>query len=129
MYRVRLADFALRASYSAGYQYKIELRMRNHHTMSRSALIDGLAKAIPERHKVDLDNPEVFILVEVFKVGTIPRRSVRKLNPGQSICGMSVVKDYYQLHKFNVMEIAHAKNEDAQEGRVPMVGTQQTEAS
>ena len=54
-----------------GYQYKIELRMRNHNTMSKSALIDGLAKAIPERHKVDLENPEVFILVEVFKVSMI----------------------------------------------------------
>ena len=39
--------------------------------MSKSALIDGLAKAIPERHKVDLENPEVFILVEVFKVSMI----------------------------------------------------------
>ena len=55
----------------SGYQYKIELRMRNHNTMSKSALIDGLAKAIPERHKVDLENPEVFILVEVFKVSMI----------------------------------------------------------
>ena len=42
--------------------------MRNHNTISKSALIDGLAKAIPERHKVDLDTPEVFILVEIFKV-------------------------------------------------------------
>ncbi|TFY67788.1 hypothetical protein EVJ58_g1397 [Rhodofomes roseus] len=85
------------------YRYKIELRMRNHNTISRSALIEGLAKCIPERHKVDLDNAEAFILVEVFK----------------SICGMSVVKDYYRLHKFNVMEIAHVKNgETAEEGRV-----------
>ena len=42
---------------------------------------------------------------------------------------MSVVKDYYQLHKFNVMEIAHAKNEAAQEeGRVVIPRTQQTDA-
>ena len=57
-------------------QYKIELRMRNHNTMSRSALIDGLAKVIPQRHKVDLDDPEVFILVEVFKVRTAPDATV-----------------------------------------------------
>ncbi|KAH9929986.1 uncharacterized protein B0H18DRAFT_1209503 [Fomitopsis serialis] len=81
------------------YRYKIELRMRNHNTMSRSTLIEGLAKCIPERHQVNLDNAEAFILVEVFK----------------SICGLSVVKDYYSLHKFNVMEIAHAKNSDAPE--------------
>ena len=47
--------------------------------MSKSALIDGLAKAIPERHKVDLENPEVFILVEVFKVSMIRERLARSL--------------------------------------------------
>lgn len=30
--------------------------------------------------------------------------------PVQSVCGISVVKDYYKLQKFNVMEIANAKN-------------------
>ncbi|KZT73645.1 hypothetical protein DAEQUDRAFT_721707 [Daedalea quercina L-15889] len=95
------------------YRYKIELRMRNHNTISRTALIESLAKCIPERHKVDLDNAEVFILVEIFK----------------SVCGLSVVNDYYRLHKFNVMEIAHTKNGDGMdEGRVvdsgaPVKGT------
>ncbi len=28
----------------------------------------------------------------------------------QSVCGISVVKDYYKLQKFNVMEIANTKN-------------------
>lgn len=51
-------------------QYKIELRMRNHNTMSRNNLIQEIAKSVHERHKVDLENPEVFILVEVFKVCT-----------------------------------------------------------
>ncbi|KAI0956107.1 hypothetical protein AcV7_006601 [Taiwanofungus camphoratus] len=78
------------------YSYKIELRMRNHNTLSRSVIIQEVAKCVPEGHKVDLENPEVFILVKVFK----------------SVCGMSVVKDYYRLQKFNVMEIADGKNED-----------------
>lgn len=30
--------------------------------------------------------------------------------PTQSVCGVSVVKDYYKLQKFNVMEVANAKN-------------------
>lgn len=30
----------------------------------------------------------------------------------QSVCGISVVKDYYELQKFNVMEIANSKNEE-----------------
>ncbi|CCM03096.1 uncharacterized protein FIBRA_05216 [Fibroporia radiculosa] len=85
------------------YHYKIELRMRNHSTIARPILIQELAKCVPEKHKVDLENAEAFILVEVFK----------------SICGISIVKDYYRFQKFNVMEIANAKNESAQgEGRI-----------
>ncbi|PIL35727.1 hypothetical protein GSI_02457 [Ganoderma sinense ZZ0214-1] len=75
-------------------QYKIELRMRNHNTLTRDKLISELAKCVPEGHIVSLDDPELFILVEIFK----------------SVCGISVVKDYYKLQKFNVMEIANAKN-------------------
>lgn len=82
------------------YSYKIELRMRNHSTLTRPELIQEIASCVPEGHKVDLDNAEVFILVEVFK----------------SVCGMSIVKDYYRFHKFNVMEIANAKNGTEEEG-------------
>ena len=49
-------------------QYKIELRIRNHNTVKRMALIEELAKSVPEEFVVDLENPELFILVEVFKV-------------------------------------------------------------
>ncbi|KAI0833301.1 hypothetical protein BC628DRAFT_1343060 [Trametes gibbosa] len=76
------------------FTYKIELRLRNHSTLKRDQLIPELAKVVPEGHTVSLENPELFILVEIFK----------------SVCGVSVVKDYYKLHKFNVMEIAHARN-------------------
>ena len=36
------------------------------------------------------------------------------------MCGISVVRDYYKLQKFNVMEIANAKNlrDENVEGRV-----------
>ncbi|KAH7926091.1 hypothetical protein BV22DRAFT_1128473 [Leucogyrophana mollusca] len=76
------------------HRYKIELRMRNHNSIARMDLIQEVAKCIPEKYVVDLDNPNVFILIEVFK----------------SICGVSVVKDYYRLQKFNVMELANKKN-------------------
>ncbi|THH27864.1 hypothetical protein EUX98_g6323 [Antrodiella citrinella] len=79
------------------YKYKVELRIRNHNTVKRMEVIDELAKCMPEKHVVDLDNAELFILVEIFK---------------QSICGISVVKDYYKMQKFNVMEIANTKNEE-----------------
>ncbi|XP_006459466.1 hypothetical protein AGABI2DRAFT_218712 [Agaricus bisporus var. bisporus H97] len=75
------------------FTYKVELRMRNHSTISRSVLIQHIAQCVPAGHTVSLDNPEIFILVEVFK----------------SVCGISIVQDYYRLQKFNVMEIANAK--------------------
>jgi len=68
--------------------------MRNHTTLSKPNIIQEIAKCFPEGHKVDLDDPEVFVLVEIFK----------------NICGVSVVKDYYHLQKFNVMEIASEKS-------------------
>lgn len=82
--------------------YKIELRIRNHSTLKRPVVLQELAKCVPEKHKVNLENPEVFVLVEMFK----------------SVCGISVVEDYYRLQKFNVMELGNAKKEQAdfQEG-------------
>lgn len=53
---------------SLGEQYKIELRIRNHSTLTRRSLIEAVAESVPKRLKVDLDTPEVFVLVEVFKV-------------------------------------------------------------
>ncbi|KAG6813457.1 hypothetical protein H0H92_010791 [Tricholoma furcatifolium] len=76
------------------FSYKIELRMRNHSVLSRPDLIQHIAKCVPEGHTVELTNPEVFILVEVFK----------------SICGISVVQNYYELQKFNMTEIASIRN-------------------
>lgn len=98
------------------YNYKIELRMRNHSTLTRMELIQEIADCVPEGHKVDLDNAEVFILVEVFK----------------SVCGMSIVKDYYLFSKFNAMEIANAKNgpdDGDTAGRVAQKMQSATEAS
>ncbi|OJA19977.1 hypothetical protein AZE42_04215 [Rhizopogon vesiculosus] len=80
---------------SEGSPYKVELRVRNHNTLTRMEIIQEVAKCMPENYVVDLDNPEVFVLVEVFK----------------SICGMSIVEDYYRFQKFNVMELANAHNE------------------
>ncbi|KAH9945335.1 uncharacterized protein BXZ73DRAFT_96321 [Epithele typhae] len=86
------------------FTYKIELRIRNHNTLKRDTLIPEIAKCVPEGHTVSLGSPELFILVEIFK----------------SVCGVSVVKDYYKLQKFNIMEIANAKNlgDEGAEGRI-----------
>ncbi|KAF8972171.1 hypothetical protein BDZ97DRAFT_1015522 [Flammula alnicola] len=82
------------------FKYKIELRIRNHTTIPRPTLIQNVAQSVPEGHIVDLENPQIFILVEVFK----------------SICGVSIVEDYYQLHKFNVMEIVSKKHRSDEPG-------------
>ncbi|KJA14525.1 hypothetical protein HYPSUDRAFT_150271, partial [Hypholoma sublateritium FD-334 SS-4] len=76
------------------FTYKIELRVRNHNTIPRPMLIQTIAQSVPDGHTVDLSNPKIFILVEVFK----------------SICGISIVEDYYRLQKFNVAEIVSRKN-------------------
>jgi hypothetical protein len=49
-------------------QYKIELKVRNHNTLARQTLIDTIVSCVPSGWTVDLENAEVFILVEVFKV-------------------------------------------------------------
>ena len=68
-YKVRSLHLqSLSADIRSMLQYKIELRIRNHNTVQRMALIEELAKCMPEKHTVDLENPEVFILVEIFKV-------------------------------------------------------------
>ncbi|KAG1817464.1 hypothetical protein EV424DRAFT_1030351 [Suillus variegatus] len=76
-------------------KYKIELRTRNHNTLTRMEIIQEVAKCMPSNYTVDLDDPDVFVLVEVFK----------------STVGVSIVEDYYRYQKFNVMELANAHNE------------------
>lgn len=91
---------------SKAYRYKVEARIRNHTSLGKLDVIQAVAKCVPETYVVDLDNAEVFFLVEIFK----------------SVCGVSVITDYYELQKFNVMEIANEKNGEGKfregEGRV-----------
>ncbi|KAG6331615.1 hypothetical protein ID866_7479 [Astraeus odoratus] len=58
-------------------------------------IIQEVAKCMPESYTVDLDSPDVFILVELFK----------------NVCGVSILRDYYRLQKFNVMTLANERNE------------------
>ncbi|KAK2460290.1 hypothetical protein APHAL10511_007679 [Amanita phalloides] len=87
------------------FTYKIELRIRNHTTLPRMTIIQTVAQCVPEGHTVSLTEPELFILVEVFK----------------NTFGVSVLQGYYALAKFNVMELANVRNmsEVEQEGRMP----------
>jgi len=42
--------------------------MRNHTVIPRPTLINWIVETVPSNNKVELQNPQVFILVEVFKV-------------------------------------------------------------
>lgn len=107
-------------------QYKIELKVRNHNTLSRQTLIDTVVSCVPSGWTVDLEDAKVFILVEVFKVGIrffnslMGKRALLISCFDQSVCGIGIVKDYYTHQKFNVMEIANMNNSEAKlgEGRV-----------
>ncbi|KAM6490557.1 hypothetical protein JOM56_013900 [Amanita muscaria] len=87
------------------FTYKIEPRVRNHTTMDRMTIIQTVAQCIPEGHTVSLTEPEIFILVEVFK----------------STFGVSIVEDYYALAKFNVTELAQKFDATGEESRVHKV--------
>ncbi|KAG8874518.1 F-actin-capping protein subunit beta [Tulasnella sp. 331] len=54
---------------SVAHRYKIQCRVRNNHKFESQALVPELAKCVPSDHghKVDLENPEMVILVEVYQ--------------------------------------------------------------
>ena len=80
VYRVRsfvcitLFSFALRT-----LQYKIDIRMRNHNTLSRDDAIKALAACVPSQHKVDLENAELFILVQIYRVCIRSHKIMKKI--------------------------------------------------
>jgi len=49
-------------------QYKIVHKIRNNSKVTKEELIASLANIVPEGHSVSLDNPELVILVNVYKV-------------------------------------------------------------
>lgn len=71
--------------------FKIQVTKRNHDkTLSRDVVINRIASLVGEPHKVDLGNPDLTIIVEVYKFH----------------CGMSVVgADFEELKRFNLTEI------------------------
>ncbi|CAG8498124.1 2898_t:CDS:10 [Ambispora leptoticha] len=72
-------------------RYSIVPRIRNNHKIDRTQLIGTLAEIVGKQHTVNLDNPELAVIVEVFK----------------SICGISVVRDYIKFKKFNLELISN----------------------
>ncbi|KAJ3389051.1 hypothetical protein HDU92_001180 [Lobulomyces angularis] len=73
-------------------KFSIQIKIRNNNTIDRTKVINLVADIVnPEnkKHKVDLTTPDLFIIVQIFK----------------ATCGISVVKDYFDLKGFNLNEI------------------------
>jgi hypothetical protein len=59
------------------YKYAVVYKCRNNNTVDKMKLIDGIVKLVGnEGHSVNLDNPEIVILIEIFKVH---RHSIQSL--------------------------------------------------
>lgn len=70
---------------------------RNNDSLKRDVLIEKVAEIVNkknEKNKTDLKNPQLAILIEVIR----------------SICCISVVPDFYELKKYNLMELAAKLN-------------------
>ncbi|KAH0084662.1 hypothetical protein KCU96_g10654, partial [Aureobasidium melanogenum] len=71
-------------------KFAIRPTIRNHNVMKRMDIIQKVASTVGPGHQVDLKNPDVLILVEIYT----------------SICGISVVpNDYETLKRYNLAEI------------------------
>nr|XP_033819405.1 THUMP domain-containing protein 1 isoform X2 [Geotrypetes seraphini] len=82
--------------------FQIVYKARNNSHMNREEVIKELAGVVgnlnPE-NKVDLNNPEYTIVVEIIK----------------TVCCLSVVKDYVLLKKYNLQEVVKCNKEELQE--------------
>ena len=77
--------------------YAIRPTLRHHNKpLTRDGIIKQVARAVGEEHKVNLDNPELVVLVDVYK----------------NICGAAVVPGDYEkgLKKYNLAELYRSRN-------------------
>ncbi|KAJ3166871.1 THUMP domain-containing protein 1 [Geranomyces variabilis] len=72
-----------------GIKWAVEARVKRNSSIKREVVIDAIAGLVGTDHVVDLKNAEVTVIVEVLT----------------NVCGMSVVRDYQALRKFNLEEI------------------------
>ncbi|KAG0642865.1 hypothetical protein HOY80DRAFT_948607 [Tuber brumale] len=76
-------------------KFAIKPTSRNHNHLKRDQIIKIVADVVGTNHKADLTNPDLLILVDLY----------------QSICGMSVVKDWEALKKFNLAQLRESKTD------------------
>ncbi|ORX75087.1 hypothetical protein BCR32DRAFT_297106 [Anaeromyces robustus] len=93
----RLAETIIKPYFPDDQQkeYAIMIKIRNNSKMDRMEIIKGVAGVIGEKHKVNLTNPQLFVIIEIFK----------------TICGISVVDDYFNYKKYNMEEVFEKANQ------------------
>ncbi|EPY50693.1 tRNA acetyltransferase [Schizosaccharomyces cryophilus OY26] len=87
-----LALEVLKPHFHEGQQdlkFAVQATIRNHSILKKDDIYRSIAKCVGREHKVDLKNYDLLIMVQVFK----------------NIIGMSVVRDYEQLRRFNLNEL------------------------
>ncbi|EFA81959.1 hypothetical protein PPL_05193 [Heterostelium album PN500] len=71
-------------------KYKIEFRSRYNTVVEKDKEIMAIAEMVNDIHKVDLENPEYTIIVEIIK----------------QFCAISIVSDFMRYKKYNLANIA-----------------------
>lgn len=105
----RIGPLTCQAGTNRTEQYAIRPTIRAHTTLKRTEVIDRVANMISKRHKVDLENPDKVIIIEIFQVRFCTR--CIRLCPAtdlfsQTFCGMSVVgKDWETMKRYNIHEL------------------------
>ncbi|NXC15885.1 THUM1 protein, partial [Corythaeola cristata] len=81
--------------------FQIVYKARNNSHMSREEVIKelaGIVGSLNPENKVDLNNPQYTIVVEIIK----------------NVCCLSVVKDYVLFRKYNLQEVVKSNKDDTQ---------------
>ncbi|KAL3876574.1 hypothetical protein ACJMK2_034408 [Sinanodonta woodiana] len=84
--------------FGVGLSYTTVVKIRNNNSVGRTSILPMLGKIIKEMnplHRLNHSNPDIVVLVEVIG----------------SVCCMSVVKDYFLLRKYNLLEVTKPQNE------------------
>jgi tRNA acetyltransferase TAN1 len=50
------------------FKFKVDLRIRNNESISKGKLLPEIVKLVGRPHIVDLQHPDILIIVEIFRV-------------------------------------------------------------
>ncbi|KAL7275619.1 hypothetical protein RUND412_001430 [Rhizina undulata] len=110
-----LAKEVLAPHFHAGQEcvkFAIRPTTRNHNVLHRDEIIKCVADVVGGNHKADLKNPDVIIMVELYK----------------NICGISVVRNWERFKKFSLMQL-QKKEEGVLANQIKRERGEQKEAS